>query len=229
MLKLDPRCKLYLLLLSNFLLFFHVDLITEIIIMGLLILLFFLSGYYIKGLKFLITYLILVILDLTLVGNVKGLLLTWISLLAVSIRMLYPCIVSGTYAFTTTTISEFVCALRKMHISENIIIPCMVVIRFFPTIKEDYKQIKNAMTLRGINNGTLSIFRHPFNSLEYIVIPLLMNSNNVANDLTCSALTKGIGIKGKHTSIVNINFSYKDVVTIILTSLPLILNIKGIL
>lgn len=229
MLKLDPRCKLYLLLISNFLLFFHVDLISECIIMALLIILLFLSGEYKRGIKFLISYLILLILDLTLVGNVKGLLLTWISLLAVSIRMLYPCIVSGTYAFVTTSISEFVCALRKMHVSENVIIPCMVVIRFFPTIKEDYRQIKNAMALRGISNGPLSFLRHPFESLEHIIIPLLMNSNNVAEDLSCAALTKGLSIKGNHTSIARINFRLIEVVTMVLITIPLILNIGGIL
>lgn len=229
MIKLDPRTKLYLLLISNFLLFFHVDLITECIIMTFLIILFFLCKEYKRGMKFLISYIILIILDLTLVGNVKGIILTWISVLAVSIRMLYPCIVSGTYAFATTSVSEFVCALRKMKISENVIIPCMVVIRFFPTISEDYKQIKNAMALRGIDNGPLSFLRHPFSSLEHIIIPLLMNSNNVAEDLSCAALTKGLSVKGEHTSITTLNFGIKDIISILVITLPLLLDIGGIL
>lgn len=229
MLKLDPRCKLYLLLIGNVLLFFRVDLITEVIITSMMILLFLLSGRYKSALKFFITYLILLLMDIYLVGNVSGILLTWISVLSVSIRMLYPCIISGTYAFTTTSISEFVCALRKMHVSENIIIPCMVVIRFFPTIKEDYKQIKDAMTLRNLNNGTLGILRHPVSSLEYVIIPLLMNSNNVALDLTCAALTKGLSTKGKHTSYYEIHFGIVEIIVMILFSIPLLLNIGGIL
>lgn len=229
MLKLDPRCKLYLLLIGNVLLFFRVDLITEVIITSMMILLFLLSGRYKSALKFFITYLILLLMDIYLVGNVSGILLTWISVLSVSIRMLYPCIISGTYAFTTTSISEFVCALRKMHVSENIIIPCMVVIRFFPTIKEDYKQIKDAMTLRNLNSGTLGIIRHPVTSLEYVIIPLLMNSNNVALDLTCAALTKGLSIKGKHTSYYEIHFGVVEIIVMILFSIPLLLNIGGIL
>lgn len=39
--RLDPRCKLYLLLIGNLLLFFHVDLETELLLM-----LFFLFPFY---------------------------------------------------------------------------------------------------------------------------------------------------------------------------------------
>ena len=70
-----------------------------------------------------------------------------VSMVVVSLRMILPCIIAGTYAFMTTTVSEFICALRKIHVHECMIIPCMVIIRFFPTIKEDYSQIRNAMAL----------------------------------------------------------------------------------
>ena len=40
-----------------------------------------------------------------------------------------------------------------MHVPEAVVIPCVVVIRFFPTIAEDYRQIRNAMALRGISSG----------------------------------------------------------------------------
>ena len=61
-----------------------------------------------------------------------------------------------------------------MHVPEAVVIPCVVVIRFFPTIAEDYRQIRNAMALRGISSGGWGIVRHPTQSLEYILIPLLM-------------------------------------------------------
>lgn len=43
-LHLDPRTKLYLLLLSNLTLFFHVSLSAEILLVAMLLSLFFLSG-----------------------------------------------------------------------------------------------------------------------------------------------------------------------------------------
>lgn len=151
--QLDPRCKLYLLLIGNLLLFFHVDLETELLLMLFFLFPFYLGDRWKMGLRLTVTYLVLVLLDLTLVPVAEGILATWISLLAVAVRMMYPCIVTGVYAFATTGVSEFVCALRKMRVPEMVIIPCMVVIRFFPTIREDYAQIRNAMKFRGGSPG----------------------------------------------------------------------------
>ena len=76
-----------------------------------------------------------------------------------------------------------------------------MVIRFFPTVGEDYRQIRAAMALRGIAEGEAALLLHPAQSLEYILMPLLMNGNNVAQDLSVAALTKGIGLPGRHTSM----------------------------
>lgn len=212
MIKLDPRTKLYLLILGNLLLFFHVSLTCEIIMMCFFLLPFYFSTKKAMGVRLTVTYFVLVLLDLFLVPIADGILLNWIGLLASGIRMMFPCLVTGAYAFATTSVSEFVCALRFMHVPEEIIIPCMVVIRFFPTIKEDYAQIKNAMAIRGIGGDWL----HPMQRLEYVIIPLLMNSNNVSEDLTVAALTKGIGIEGNHTSLISIHMTWLDYVYIFL-------------
>ena len=223
--RLDPRCKLYLLLVGNLLLFFHVDLLTEMCLMFLFLLPFAFSKKWKVGIRLAVTYVVLVLFDFTFVPVAAGAVASWVSLLVVGIRMMFPCIVTGAYAFTTTGVSEFVCALRKMKIPETIIIPCMVVIRFFPTIREDYRQIRNAMKFRG-SSGTKAVF-HPMQNLEYVIIPLLMNSNNVSQDLSVAALTKGIGMEGKHTSISTIRFGAFDMFYMILCTIPLILYLAG--
>ena len=43
--RMDPRAKLYLLLLANLMLFFHVGTGAEAVATGLFLLLFFLSGH----------------------------------------------------------------------------------------------------------------------------------------------------------------------------------------
>lgn len=220
-LKLDPRTKLYMVLLGNLLLFFHVDLATEICLMCFFLMPFMGSTKWKTGIRLAGMYVVLLLLDVLLVPVATGLAATWVSLLAVGIRMMFPCIVTGAYAFTTTGVSEFVCAMRKMKIPEAIIIPCMVVIRFFPTIREDYRQIRNAMKFRGY--GQTGGVLHPVRSLEYVMIPLLMNSNNVSQDLSVAALTKGIGIEGAHTSIQNIRFGAVDVLYMLLCTAPVLL------
>lgn len=227
-LHLDPRCKLYLLILGNLLLFFHVNLHTEMLLMALFLLPFYFSDKWRAGLRLTITYVILLLADYYLVPAAKGLALSWISLLAVGIRMMLPCITTGAYAFSTTGVGEYVCALRKMKVPEEIVIPCMVVLRFFPTIREDYRQIRNAMALRGIGGSVGNTLCHPMQTLEYVLIPLLMNSNNVAADLSVAALTKGIGMSGEHTSRLSIRMTWIDTAYMLLCTLPLVLYVIGV-
>jgi energy-coupling factor transport system permease protein len=225
MLALDPRTKLYLLLLANLLLFFHVDMWTQALMMGLFILPFFLAGRWKNGLRFLVIYAILLAFEVMFIPLVSGFWLNLISLLVVGLGMMLPCLVTGAYAFTTTTPSEFSYALRQMRMPEGIVITSIVVLRFFPTVWEDYKKIRGAMALRGIHTD----LRHPAQLLEYLLIPLLMNSSMVARDLSVAALTKGIGIHGKHTSMVELHVHAYDWLYALLCTLPLGLYLGGVL
>lgn len=119
--------------------------------------------------------------------------------------MMMPCFITGAYAFSTTRVSEFVCALRRMRVPESVAIPCMVVIRFFPTIGRDYRRNRDAMALRGLVSGRLALLRHPAQSLEFVLVPLLMNATIVSHDLSVAALTKGLGRPGRHTCITEIH------------------------
>ena len=259
--RLDPRAKLYLLLIANLLLFFHVDTRGEAIVVALLLLPLFVAGRWRAGLRLTIVYVLLLALGLwsdtvTMTGSGGGSLISAISsggaaaatagsaaapttafvtaghvagLLSVGIRMMMPCLISGSYAFTTTTISEFVCAMRRMRVPEAVVIPCMVVIRFFPTIVHDYRQIRNAMAMRGIAAGRFALVRHPVQSLEFILVPLLMNATIVSRDLSVAALTKGLGIAGEHTCMTTIRMRWFDWGYMAVCTVPLALAIGGVL
>ena len=94
---------------------------------------------------------------------------------------------------------------------------------------EVYRQIRNAMALRGIASGGWGLVRHPAQSLEYILIPLLMNATNVAQDLSVAALTKGLGREGEHTSRTLIRMTVVDWLVMIVVTLPLALDIAGVI
>ena len=128
-----------------------------------------------------------------------------VGLFSVGLRMMMPCFITGAYAFSTTRVSEFVCAPRRMRVPESRAIPCMVVIRFFLTIGRDYRRTRDAMALRGLASGRLALLRHPAQSLEFVLVPLLMNATIVSRDLSVAALTKGLGRPGRHTCITEIH------------------------
>ena len=63
--------------------------------------------------------------------------------------MMMPCFITDAYAFSTTRVSEFVCALRRMRVPESVAIPCMVVIRFLkPTSDSDMLMSLSSSTQR---------------------------------------------------------------------------------
>ena len=131
---------------------------------------------------------------------------------------------SSVYQYLTLCceVDELTAALRRMHVPESVIIPCAVVVRFFPTVGEDYRQIRAAMALRGIAEGRGALLLHPMQSLEYVLMPLLMNSNNVAQDLSAAALTKGIGLPGRHTCMTELRLTVWDFLYPALCTLPLV-------
>ena len=252
-LRLDPRAKLYLLLLANLLLFFHVDTRGEAVMVTLFVLPIFAAGKWRVGLRLVVLYAVLLALGLwsdaaTLDGSGSagatgavagassgaaaaggGVWMHAIGLFCVGIRMMMPCFITGAYAFTTTGISEFVCAMRRMRVPEAVVIPCMVVIRFFPTITHDYRQIRNAMALRGIATGRFALVRHPMQSLEFILVPLLMNATFVSRDLSVAALAKGLGVRREHTCMTTIRMRWFDWSFMLVCTVPLALSIGGVL
>lgn len=66
---------------------------------------------------------------------------------------LLPGIVMGYFTVSTTTVSEFIASMERIHLSQKIVIPLAVMFRFFPTVMEEYHFIGDAMKMRGIRLG----------------------------------------------------------------------------
>ena len=62
---------------------------------------------------------------------------------------------------------------------------------------------------------------HPMRSLEYVLVPLLMNAANAAHDLTVSALTKGLGRRRATSSSTMLHMQAIDWAVLALCCLPL--------
>ncbi|MBT1173411.1 energy-coupling factor transporter transmembrane protein EcfT [Bifidobacterium sp. MA2] len=227
--SLDPRAKLYLLLLANLMLFFHVGLATQATMIALFLAPMLVAGRVRMAARFAVLYAAMTALGLLDPDALGVPQLHVVSALAVGASMMLPCFATGAYAFTTTSASAFVCAMRRMRVPEAVVVPCVVIIRFFPTILEDYRRIREAMALRGIATGAFAWVRHPARSLEYVVVPLLMNATNVAQDLSVAALTKGLGRDGVHTSRTTIRMRAADWLAMAACTLPLALDAAGVI
>lgn len=145
-------------------------------------------------------------------GFLHFLLLTCSGILA---RFL-PGIMLASYIISTTTVSEFTAAMLRLKISEKIIIPLSVMFRFFPTVFDEAASINAAMKMRGIHIGG----KQSSKIIEYKFIPLMICCVKIGEELSASALTRGLRADIKRTNICKIGFKIQDYILIILNIIP---------
>lgn len=176
-------------------------------LMALPMCLLVLSKRWKSAVKFSVVYAVLFLLELTVLPLLTG---TWNFILGAAVGIythMLPGFIMGYYLIESTTVSEFVAAMEKVHIPQKIVIPLSVVFRFFPTIGEEYAAIGDAMKMRGISS-----LRSPIKMLEYRVVPLMISIANIGEELSAAALTRGLGAPEKRTNICNIGFGALDIV-----------------
>lgn len=227
---LDPRTKLLLLILAAFYIGLQMNGPSEILLIFIYLAPLFIARLYKFGTVFLVIYILQLLAAIYLLPSVTQPFLIFIlSFLTHGLRVLMPSIIAGTYAMKTTAVNEWIAALKKIHMPNWLLIPLAVMARFFPTIREDYQNIRKAMAFRGIGTSFWDLIKHPMQTLEFILIPLLMNATQVAEDLTISSLTKGLSLPGKHTTIVHLQMKTFDWIFIGLAVVPMVLYLGGVI
>ena len=115
-------------------------------------------------------------------------------------------IVMGEYLISTTSVSEFISAMERLHMPQAITIPMSVMFRLFPTIGAEWKSIRRAMGMRGIHLGGAKAGQ----VLEYQMVPMITSSVRIGEELSASALTRGLGAPVKRTNICRIGCRVQD-------------------
>ena len=116
-----------------------------------------------------------------------------------SVRFM-PGIAMASYMVNTTTVSEFMGAMKRMRVPQGLSIPLSVVFRFFPTVAEEYAAISDAMRMRGIRFGG----KKPGKMIEYRLVPLLVCCVKIGDELSATALTRGLGAPIRRTNVCRI-------------------------
>lgn len=210
-LSFDPRTKLVMVAVGLLVTYLSRSLATEALFMALFLLPFFLTGYKKRGLRLAAAYLILLLAARYVLPQVTHRALYYmLSFFSVGIRGLQPTFIPAIFAWTTTPVAEWLALLKKWRMPKALIILVAVMGRFGPTLGQDYRKIRQAMAFRGISTSFWGLLKSPLKSFEYILIPLLMNATQVAEDLTLSALTKGISLPGRQTSRVQLQLGFGD-------------------
>ena len=115
------------------------------------------------------------------------------------------------------SMQDLLAALQAMGAPQAVLIPCMVVLRFFPTIRRDASHLMESLKTRRVLAGRGYALRHPALVCELLVVPLLMRSVRVSDELAASALVRGLGGETRPTMLHSLSFGVKDAVVTALT------------
>ena len=133
-------------------------------------------------------------------------------------RFLAP-MVMGYCMMQYTTVSEFIAAMERMHVPLAITIPMSVMFRFFPTISEENSAITEAMRMRRVNGTQRGLMKR----MEYELVPVLMSTVRIADELSQASLTKGLGGHVKRTHICEVGLRWQDYLLLLLLTAALVL------
>ena len=123
-----------------------------------------------------------------------------------------PGMMMAYFLIVSTSVSEFVTAMDRMHVPKSISVPMSVLFRFFPTIVEEYGHVRDAMRMREVGN-----LRQPMAMLEYRMVPFMTSIVSIGNDLAASALTRGLSAPVRRTNVCPIGFTWRDGLAFVLT------------
>lgn len=99
--------------------------------------------------------------------------------------------------------------MDKMNLPRTVSIPIAVMLRFFPSFREESHNIKLAMKIRGIT------FKNPISYIEYVIVPLLVISSNISDDIAKAAETKCIENPVKETRYISVKTKIVDFVYVL--------------
>ncbi|HHV13067.1 MAG TPA: energy-coupling factor transporter transmembrane protein EcfT [Clostridiales bacterium] len=111
---------------------------------------------------------------------------------------------------------RLIASLQKIKIPKNILITFSVTLRFFPIMQYESEAIQMSSKLRGLSFKQPKNWLHPLNSFEYTIVPLMMRTLKISDELAASASTKGIDYPAMRTSIYVIQVKWFDVSMVVL-------------
>jgi energy-coupling factor transport system permease protein len=209
-LTLDPRAKLAILALINVFIITSPDLRTEAVGVGLVALTVLAMGA-------LRSFVRAVLIYACMLGAlyVCGLfpdswLSAFVSMILICFRKIAPTLFFADGMIATTKVGGLVSAMQKLRIPKPVVITFAVTLRFFPTAKEEFDAIRDAMRLRGIGLSAENVLTRPLTVMESVLIPMMMRCATIAEELSAAAVPRGIESGGKRTSVNELRMRAQD-------------------
>ncbi len=215
-LHLDPRTKLFLILLCVLSAMFAPNLYFQLVLVTLIGVLAALCGEWQYALRGILAYALICAFTVWCMGALTG---TWRTMFVAFLGLVhkvYACGMLAGLVISTTKVGEFLSAMARLRVPKKLTIPIAVMLRYLPTIREDWHYIKDAMRLRDVSPTLAGFLKAPAMTVGCIYVPLLTAASRAADELSIASVTRGIENPKPRTSLVNIQMRAADFVTMML-------------
>ena len=182
----NPISKILVVFFTGLTVMHSINIRFELAIICIFSILFYLNGYKKTLFKWIVLCGILYSLPNFMILSTLNPIIKMFLSIPIVIRMFILPFMAASFMIKTSDVGTIISSMDKLKISKNLSIPIAVMFRFFPSFKEEKKNIKMAMRVRGI------IFKNPIEYFEYVSVPLLIISSNIADDIAKAAETKAI-------------------------------------
>jgi energy-coupling factor transport system permease protein len=118
--------------------------------------------------------------------------------------------------------SRFLRSLESMRMPPQWVIPLGVCLRFMPSVATECRQIHYAMRIRGVGPTPKRLLRRSFETLTYMLVPLLVRSLSVGDELARAAVARGIETPGAKSSLYSLGLRFTYGVMFIAWTLALV-------
>lgn len=115
----------------------------------------------------------------------------------------------GMHLIATTSPTQLAAAFRISRVPRPIAVTMAVMLRFFPVVMAEAAAVVDAMRLRGLT-GVRGFIAHPILSMERFAVPMIAASLRASEDLSASAILRGLGSPRQPTAIEPPRFTATD-------------------
>ena len=81
---------------------------------------------------------------------------------------------------------------QALPLPSSVRLTVIVILRFVPTVASEFSDVLDAMKTRGLLLSPLQVVLHPLNTFEYVVVPMVFRSLKIADELAASSVVRGI-------------------------------------
>lgn len=216
--SLDPRTKIFLLVLLSFMVFNDVPFYISGILVLIPFLCLFFSNHKKTAIIYILVYFIAKYIQIYLLPNATGIVSFLLIAFSYTASRMLPILLMGYYTLVTTKVSEFIASMERSNIPKDITIPVSVVFRYIPSVVEEIKSITDAMKMRGFGLNSKSL-KNPLKMVEFYMIPILISAVKTSDELSAASLTRGLSNPKKRTHLVEVKFNILDYLLIVIALL----------